>query len=187
MNFILKNIPSQWRVAYGVIFTAIIMTVIYDYGWHIDLPLALRNLSGLILFTCIMFGAGISYVGARINGSDFSQAIKIGLIVPFIWYIKEIMVAMNFYGFAAGLYAGLQGPYLFYFGMMFMMIAMFNLFYQLTLKILKKPSDKLLKPTVLLFLPTLVLGGVEGIGLAVFGVDVLVFQGFLAGYRTFIL
>jgi len=32
-----------------------------------------------------------------------------------------------------------------------------------------------------------ILGGLEMIGLFVFGVDILVFQGFLAGYRTFIM
>jgi len=187
MKNILMNIPAQWRVTVGIIFIAIIMTVIYDYSWQVDFPLTLRNLSGLILFTCIMFGAGVAYIAARIYGSSFSKAVKISITVPIIWYIKEIIVAMNFYGFAAGIYAGLQGPYLFYFGIMFMMIGIFNLCYQVTLKLIKKPSEKLLKPTGLLLLPMFVLGGIEGIGLAVFGVDVLVFQGFLAGYRTIIL
>ncbi len=181
------QIPAQWRVAVGIIVTATLMTIIYDYGWQIGLPLALRNLSGLVLFFCIMFGAGTAYVCARLYGSSYAQGLKIGLCVPLVWYIKEILVAMNFYGFAAGLYAGLQGPYLFYFGIIFMLIGIFNLIYQLTLKLLNKPSEKLFKATALSLLPTFVLGGIEGIGLAVFGVDVLVFQGFLAGYRTFIL
>lgn len=187
MKNILTNIPAQWRVAVGIIVTAIIMTVIYDYSWKIDFPLVLRNLSGLLLFACIMFGAGFAYVAARMYGSSYSKAVKISLTVPIVWYIKEIIVAMNFYGFAAGLYSGLQGPYLFYFGLMFLVIGIFNFIYQITLKLLKKPSEKLFKPTALMLLPTFVLGGIEMIGLAVFGVDVLVFQGFLAGYRTFIL
>lgn len=187
MNFLLNNIPAQWRVACSVIVTAIIMTIIYDYGWQVGIPLEVRNLSGLILFACIMFGAGVTYIGARIAGGSYNQGIKIAMCVPLVWYVKEIIVAMNFYGFFAGLYSGIQGPYLFYFGLMFLVIGIFNLIYQLILKTLKKPSEKLFKPTALCLLPTLALGGIEGIGLAVFGVDVLVFQGFLAGYRTFIL
>lgn len=187
MNWFLNNVPSQWRVAYGVIFTAIIMTVIYDYGWQIGLPLSLRNLSGLILFACIMFGAAASYVGARIYGSDYSQAIKISVIVPVIWHIKEMIVAMGFYGFGAGLYAGLQGPYLFYYGIIFMITGVFHLVYQVTLKCQKKPSDKLFKSTALLFLPMFTLGGLEGGVMMVFGFDLFVFQGFLTGYRAFIM
>ena len=187
MNWFLKNVPGHWRVALIVIVTAIIMTVIYDNGWKVGLPLALRNLSGLILFTCIMFGAGAAYVGARIYGRNYSQAIKIGLVVPVIWHIKEMIVAMGFYGFSAGLYAGIQGPYLFYYGIMCVVIAVFHLVYQIIRKCQKKPSDKLFKTTVLLFLPLLILGGLEGTVMLIFGFDLFVFQGFLTGYRAFIM
>jgi len=187
MNWFLNNVPSQWRVAFAVLVTAILMTVIYDYGWQIGLSLALRNLSGLILFGCIMFGAGAAYIGARIYGSSYAQAIKIALVIPVIWHIKEILVAMGFYGFGAGLYAGLQGPYLFYFGIMFMVIGAFNFIYQLVLRYQKKAGDKLFKSTALLFLPLITLIAFEGIGLAVFNFDLFIFQGFLTGYRAFIM
>jgi len=187
MNQLLNNIPAQWRVAFGILFTAIIMTIIYDYGWQVGLPLAIRNLSGLILFSCIMFGAGAAYVGARIYGSSYRQAIKIALFIPLIWHIKEMVVTMGFYGFAAGLYSGIQGPYLFYYAIMCMVIAIFHLCYQLVLKFSHKTTDKIFKTTSILFIPMFTLSSLEMIGLFVFGVDIFVFQGFLAGYRTFIM
>lgn len=187
MNHLLTNIPAQWRVAFGIIATAIVMTIIYDYGWQVGLPLGLRNLSGLILFACIMFGAGAAYVGARIYGSTYKQAIKIALFVPLIWHIKEMIVTMGFYGFSAGLYSGIQGPYLFYYAIMCMVIAVFHLCYQLILKFQQKPSDKLFKSTSLLFLPMFILGGLESTVMLVFGFDLFVFQGFLTGYRAFIM
>ncbi|WP_114325734.1 hypothetical protein [Candidatus Colwellia aromaticivorans] len=187
MKWFLNNVPSQWRIAFAVVVTAIMMTVIYDYGWQIGLPLALRNLSGLILFSCIMLGAGAAYIGARVYGSNYAQAIKIALVTPVIWHIKEMIVCMGFYGFAAGLYSGIQGPYLFYYCIVFMLMGACHLLYQISLRLQKKSGDKIIKSTALFFIPMLVIGGLEGTVMLVFGFDLFVFQGFLTGYRAFIM
>ena len=184
MNWLSNYILPQWRVAAGVLVLGVVMTLIYDLGWQLGLPLILRNLAGLILFGCIMLGCGVAYVGARVYGASYGQAIKIGLVIPVIWHLKEISLAIGVYGFGPGLYAGLHGPYLFYYGMMFMVMGVAHLLYQIVLRCLAQPGDPMIKSTLLFTLPFMIVGGLEGVVMAVFGFDLFVFQGFLAGYRA---
>ena len=184
MRALYQLIAPQWRWACIVILIAIFMTLGYDLGWKFGLPLSIRNFLGLILFACIMFGCGVAYIGSRLAGASIGTSAKIGLTPPVLWHVKEMIMAANIYGVGQGVYSGLQGPYLFYFCLMFIVMGICHLLTDVYQRFRKPEFNAQLLSTGYFFLPLLVIGGLEGVVNALFGFDIFVFQGFLAGYKT---
>jgi len=182
MTWIKQRITPRYYTALAVLSVAVLMTLVYDHGWKFGLPLGLRNLAGVVLFSCIMLGCGLAYLGARMGGATTLTAAQIGLLVPLVWHMKEMWVAGSIYGVGAGLYAGLQGPYLFYYCLMGVVMGLSHLFYELV-QMLKGREAKPISAWVF-FLPLLLIGGLEGLVQALWGYDIFVFQGFLAGYSA---
>lgn len=184
MRWFANKIDTQWRVSLGLLSLGIIMTLIYGSGWRVGLPVELRNLSGLVLFFCIMLGAGVSYIGARFNGAAPLRATKIAMLIPVVWHLKEIWAASQIFGFAEGIYAGLQGFYLFYYCLMLMIMGLSHLGCELYYKVSIPNNQRMWRCTGNFFWPILVLVGIEGIGEGLFGFEIFFFQGFNTGYRA---
>jgi hypothetical protein len=184
MKASISFISPQWLGSVVVIVIAVLATLGYDLGWQLGLPLWLRNLFGLILFFCIMLGCGIGYISARCFGAGIKKSVKIALLAPALWHLKEMLVAANIYGLAQGFYIGLQGPYLFYYCSMMMVMGVSHFLYESSCRLKTSHYQAKLFSTGYFFLPMLIVGGLEGGFMAVFGFDLFVFQGFLAGYKT---
>jgi len=184
MTWLVKMIDPRWHLSIGVLLLAVLVSLVYGDGWRFDLPLALRNVTGLVLFTCIMFGAGVAYVGARLNGAMPWQATKIGLLVPVIWHIKEMWLVIEIYGFGPGVYSGLQGFYPFYYGLIFVVMGVAHLGCEFYRKVSASTAAAQWSCSGYFFLPLLVVVGLEALGLLLLGTDVFFFEGYLAGYRA---
>jgi hypothetical protein len=176
-------IQPHWHMALYVYSTAVIMTIIYDFGGHLGLSVIYRNYAGVLLFTCIMLGAGVSYAGARLAGALPLRATKIGLLLPLLWYLKELWMAIKIYGFGAGIYTGLQGFYLYYFGLIFMVMGVFHLCLECYQKTFVKRYKAMWRCSAYFFVPLLLFLGIEVLGWFFLGIDILFFRGFLEGYR----
>ena len=61
------------------------------------------------MFCTIIASGSISYIGARLTGAVGKYAIKIALLTPSLWYVKEVYNAIEFFGVAEGIFAGFQG------------------------------------------------------------------------------
>jgi hypothetical protein len=183
MSRINNLIQPRWRMALGIFSVAVFMTVIYDFGGHFGLPVIYRNYAGVLLFICIMLGAGVAYAGARLAGALPLQATKISLLLPLLWYLKEIWMAIKIYGVGAGMYAGLQGFYPYYFGLICVVMGVFHLCLELYQKTFIRGYKAMWRCSGYFFAPLLLLLGVEVLGWFVLGLDILFFQGFLKGYR----
>jgi len=177
-------IDPRWRFSVGVLLLAVLVSLIYGDGWRFDLPLALRNLTGLVLFACIMFGAGVAYIGARLYGAMPWQATKIALLFPVLWHLKEMWLVIEIYGVGPGIYAGLQGFYPFYYGLIFVVMGVAHLGFELYRKITGSGEPALWCCGGYFFLPLLVVAGLEALGLLLLGIDAFFFEGYLAGYRA---
>jgi len=184
MTWFVKMIDPRWRFSIGVLLLAVLVSLIYGESWRFDLPLALRNASGLVLFSCIMFGAGVAYAGARLNGAMPWQATKIALLLPVIWHLKEIWLVIEIYGVGPGIYAGLQGFYPFYYGLIFVVMGVAHLACELYRKVTDSGGPALWCCGGYFFLPLLVVAGLEALGLLLLGTDAFFFEGYLAGYRA---
>ncbi len=172
------------RDSYPVAFTllvAVLATLAYDYAWRLGAPLWLRNGTGLLLFSCIMLSPLWVYPIGRVLGAPLGRAVRLALVLPVVWHLKEMLVATTIFGLGPGLYTGLQGPYLFYYGLSFGAMGvghlLLGLFAGAGLGISAWRAP-------LFLLPVLALGSLEGLGFALFNYDLLVFQGFLAGYNA---
>lgn len=183
MNWLTKMIASRWLLSLSILFLSVVMTLIYDFGWRFGLPVEIRNYVGLILFLCIMVGAGGGYAGARVNGAEPWQAIKIGLLVPVIWHLKEIWMASEIFGFGAGIYAGLQGFYIAYYCLIFFVMGIVHFSYELYRKLVVRNERNWLRCTGYFFFPLVLICSIEAIALMFFGLDLFLFQGFLKVYR----
>ncbi|NIB38600.1 hypothetical protein HBA55_03330 [Pseudomaricurvus alkylphenolicus] len=181
MHMLNTLIQPQWRTAMVLLVTAIVMTLVYDFG--LALPVILRNTAGVILFGCIILGAGVSYIGARMKGSSPLQATKIGLLLPVLWHLKEIWMAGQIFGLAAGIYAGLQGFYLFYYALMFLVMGAAHLCCELYYLLGNKEQSCSWGVSGYFLLPMLLLCALEWLGWMLTGLDIFMFQGFLQGYR----
>ncbi len=184
MKTVIQMIPSQWIGSLVVVLVGVLATLAYDLGWQIGMPLEIRNLFGLVLFFCIMLGCGAGYIAARAFGAGIKKSMTIALVVPVLWHIKEMLVAANIYGLGQGVYAGLQGPYLFYYCLAFIVMGVSHLLYETWCRLQSPGYKAQFFATGYFFLPFLVIGGLEGIVQALLGFDLFVFQGFLAGYKT---
>ncbi len=184
MKWLLNTIDPRWRISLGVLLLAVVMSLIYSFGWRFGLPVGLRNYAGLVLFACIILGAGAGYTGARLSGAAPWQATKIGLLLPVLWHLKEMWAAAEIYGIGAGIYAGFQGVYLAYYCLVFVVMGVAHLGCALHGKIAAAGDRGQWRSSGYFFLPLLVVCGIEGLGLWLFGYDVFLFQGFLAGYRV---
>ncbi|MFT6993256.1 MAG: hypothetical protein ACJASL_005259 [Paraglaciecola sp.] len=183
MNWLTKTINPQWLLSLSILLLSVIMTLIYDFGWRFGIPIEIRNYVGLILFFCIMLGAGVGYAGARVNGAEPWRATKIGLLVPVLWYIKEIWMASEIFGLGAGVYTGLQGFYLAYYCFIFLVMGIVHLGYELYRKLIVRNERNLWRCTGYFFLPLLLVCSLEAIALIFFGFELFLFQGFLKVYR----
>lgn len=159
---------------------AIVATLIYDYAWLLSAPLWLRNGVGLLLFACIMLSPLWVYALGRLLGANWGRAVRLALVLPVVWYAKEMFAAVKIFGVGPGLYTGVQGPYLFYFALSFIAMGAGHLLIAL---FAGKRIGASLWRTPLFLLPTILLAALEGVWFALFKYDLLFFQGFLAGYR----
>ncbi|MDE0951156.1 MAG: hypothetical protein OSA45_07790 [Halioglobus sp.] len=172
------------RFGYPVLATllvAVLATLVYDYAWIWGVPLWLRNATGLLLFSCIMLSPAWVYGLSRLSGATWGRAVRLALVLPVLWHIKEIIAACKIFGIGPGIYTGLQGPYLFYYGLCFLAMGLGHLLVSL---FWHERSGASVWRTPLFLLPLITLGSVEGLGFALFKYDLLFFQGFLAGYRA---
>lgn len=183
MAFGLSFVAAPWRVALSVLGISLLMTVIYDYAFF--LPLGIRNLAGIILFLCIMLGAPVAYLGARCGAADSKKAVKIGLLIPVLWHLKEIWMAGKLFGFAEGFYAGLQGFYLFYYALMIFLMGIVHFGYALYQHFRGASTPVGWMTTGYFLLPMLALCFVELLVYRIAGLDLFMFQGYLQGYRYF--
>ena len=184
MKWFANRIDPRWRISLGVLLLGVAMTLIYSFGWRFGLPVELRNYAGVVLFACIILGAGAGYAGARLTGAEPLQATKIGLLLPVLWHLKEMWAAGEIYGVGAGIYAGFQGFYLAYYCLIFMVMGVAHLGCELYSKISGQSDRRLWGCSGYFFLPLLVFCSMEGLGLLLFSFDIFLFQGFLAGYRV---
>jgi hypothetical protein len=167
--------------AAATLLVAVLATLVYDYAWRLGAPLRLRNGAGLLLFTCIMLSPAWVYALSRLRGASWGRAVRWALLLPVLWHIKEMLAASSIFGIGPGLYTGLQGPYLFYYCLTFVAMGLGHLLLGLFWR--KRCSASIWR-TPLFLLPLVFLGGLEGLGFALFNYDLLVFQGFLAGYSA---
>jgi uncharacterized membrane protein len=174
-------ISPRWRVAVGILLLGILMTLLYDFA--LALPIGLRNLAGVILFACIMLGAGFSYFGARWAGASPGQATKVSLLLPVLWHLKEIWMAGKIFGFSAGVYAGLQGFYLFYYALIFLVIFVAHLLCELINRMRKSNDNSSWLYAGYFLIPMVTICLLEWVGWLLTGKDIFMFQGYLGGYR----
>ncbi|BFM14059.1 hypothetical protein R50073_02420 [Maricurvus nonylphenolicus] len=181
MAFGLSFIAAPWRAAWSILLLSIVMMLIYDMAFF--LPLGIRNLAGVTLFICIMCGAAISYGWARAADAGTFKAIKIGLFIPFLWHLKEIVMAGKIFGVAEGIYAGLQGFYLIYYALMILSMGAVHLVYELYRCYRGSGTRYMCLASSYFLMPMLGVCFIEWLVYHVAGLDLFMFQGYLQGYR----
>ncbi|MDN3697544.1 hypothetical protein QWY97_09285 [Vibrio cortegadensis] len=179
MTFSLPN--KEWYASLASLATLILVTLAFDYGWKAGMSLETGNIFGVLVFCTIMASGPISYIGARIAGAVGKQAIKIALLVPFIWHLKEIYNAIEFFGVAEGIYAGLQGWYIFYYCLIFALFGIIELVARVIEKFIQKKNVKVL-PAFLYFLPFIIVFGIESYFWTTIGYDPFILMGYLDVY-----
>ncbi len=184
MNRLIKNIAPAWRASLGVLLLGLAMSIVYGFGWRFGLPLELRNYSGLVLFGCIMFGPAVAYAGARFNGATVWLSTKIGLFLALIWHLKEICMASKIFGIGPGIYAGIQGYYWAYYGLVLVFMGVIHLGIEFYIKMTAENRRSIWRGCGYFFLPLFAVLSIEAFGFLVFDFDLFLFRGFLMGYRA---
>ncbi|MGF1760947.1 hypothetical protein L4D76_24105 [Photobacterium sagamiensis] len=179
MTFTLPK--KQWYTSLSTLALLILTTIAFDYGWKAGMSLEMGNTFGLMVFCIILTSGPISYIGARVAGSVGKEAIKIALLVPFLWHMKEIYNAIEFFGVAEGIYAGLQGWYIFYYCLIFLSFGLIEVVARMIEKFVQKKEVKIL-PALLYFLPFIIIFGIESYFWGAMGYDPFILMGYLDVY-----
>jgi|GEM_PF-1864216 len=184
MNSLISRIPCAWRTSLGVLLFGLMLSVIYDLGWRYGLSIEARNIAGILLFSCIMLGAAVAYAGARLSGAKTMLSVKIALLVPIVWHIKEICMASKLFGIGPGLYSGIQGYYWAYYGLILVSMGIIHLGLELYFKVTLKDNRSVWRGSGYFFLPLFLVLGIEAFGWFLFRFDLFLFHGYLTGYRA---
>ncbi len=98
-----------------VLFTMAATSVIYNYSWRINnvtLQWIVANVSAVLLFVSIGFGALVIYPVAFFRGAGTAERIIASLVTPIAWDIKEIVRVSQYFTYPEALYYGINQVFL---------------------------------------------------------------------------
>jgi hypothetical protein len=98
-----------------VLLTMAATSAIYSYSWRINndtLQWIIANISAVLLFVSIGFGALVIYPMAFFRGASTAERIIASLVTPLAWDIKEIVRVSEFFTYSEALYYGLNQVFL---------------------------------------------------------------------------
>lgn len=184
MNFTMPE--KKWWASLSLLTFFIVATTLFNYGQDMGLSAKTSDSFAMTEFYLLLVSGPISFLLARICGAKGFDAVRIGLLVPCVWYLREIYVATGFFSLPKAIFWGFQGSFLAYFSLTMLLFGVIDFFARLTEKFVLKQNVKVL-PAILPCLPFIILFAIENYFWINHGYDVFVIMGFLEVYSAIFL
>jgi hypothetical protein len=107
-----KSFVKRIAIPTGAVLASMLVSwIIYNGSWKIRndiVQFVVANISAIVLFVSIGFGAFVIYPIAYFGGASLRERVLASLVTPIVWNIKEIVRVTQFFTLGESVYYGLN-------------------------------------------------------------------------------